>query len=194
MRTLEILLARHGATAGNLRNAYLGVTDDPLCPEGRSELRTLDPAVETVYVTPLIRTQQTAEILFPNARQIIVPGLAEMNFGEFENKNYEELSDDAAYRTWLDGGCEAPCPGGESRRQFCDRACTAFASLVSQALEQRAPRLVIVAHGGVVMAVGERFAVPKRDYYSWRVSNGTVSRFTTDGSLWSTRQILTVEA
>ena len=191
---MEILLTRHGATAGNLKNVYLGVTDDPLCPEGRSALHALDPSVETVYVTPLIRTQQTAKILFPNARQIIVPGLAEMNFGVFENKNYAELSDNAAYRVWLDGNCEAPCPGGESRGQFCDRACAAFASLVSQALEQRVSRLVIVAHGGVVMAVGERFAVPKRDYYSWRVANGTVSRFTTDEALWCTRQILTVGA
>ena len=188
---MEILLCRHGTTAGNLLHRHMGITDEPLCPQGLAALKAVDETVELVYVTPLQRTQQTAAILFPKARQEIVPGLSEMNFGAFENKNYQELSDNAAYRAWVDGWCEGPCPGGESRKEFCDRTCAAFAQLVDEALKTGAERLVIVAHGGTIMAVGERFALPEKGYFDWKVPNGGVCRFTTDPGLWAHRKIRT---
>ena len=189
---MEILLIRHGATAGNRLHRHIGVTDEPLCPEGRAALSVLDDTVDTVYVTPLQRTQQTAAILFPQAVQQIVEGLRELDFGAFENKNYQELAYDPSYRQWVDGWCEGPCPGGESRKQFCDRVCRAFSELVDRALEARQPRLVIVAHGGTIMAVGEAFAVPKKGYFDWKVPNGGVCRFTTDAAHWARREILTI--
>ena len=33
-----VYLIRHGKTEGNLKKAYIGVTDQPLCLEGRAEL------------------------------------------------------------------------------------------------------------------------------------------------------------
>ena len=188
---MEILLCRHGTTAGNLLHRHMGVTDEPLCPQGLAALKAVDETVELVYVTPLQRTQQTAAILFPKARQEVVPGLAEMNFGAFENKNYQELSDNAAYQAWVDGWCEGPCPGGESRKEFCDRTCAAFAQLVDEALKTGAERLVIVAHGGTIMAVGERFALPEKGYFDWKVPNGGICRFTTAPGLWASRKIRT---
>ena len=188
---MEILLARHGATAGNLLHRHLGVTDEPLCPEGLAALKAVDETVDLVYVTPLQRTQQTAAILFPHARQEVIPGLAEMNFGAFENKNYLELSDNADYRAWVDGWCEGPCPGGESRRDFCRRTCAAFAALVDKTLAEHAQRLVIVAHGGTIMAVGEAYALPKKSYFDWKIPNGGICRFFTDEDLWARRQIRT---
>lgn len=190
---MEILLVRHGATAGNLLRRHIGVTDEPLCPEGRAALSVLDGTVDTVYVTPLLRTQETASILFPQAVQEVVEGLREMDFGAFENKNYQELAHDPSYQEWVDGWCEGHCPGGESRRQFCDRVCAAFAALVDDALAKKLPRLVIVAHGGTIMAVGEAFALPKKGYFDWKVPNGGVCRFTTDETLWARRELLTKE-
>ncbi len=189
---MEILLVRHGATAGNQLHRHIGVTDEPLCPEGRAALSVLDTTVDTVYVTPLQRTQQTAAILFPQAVQEVVEGLREMDFGTFENKNYQELAHDPSYQAWVDGWCEGPCPGGESRKQFCDRVCRAFSELVDRALEAQQPRLVIVAHGGTIMAVGEAFAVPKKGYFDWKVPNGGLCRFTTDAARWARREILTI--
>ena len=34
-----VTFIRHGKTAGNLRGAYIGKTDVPLCPEGAAALR-----------------------------------------------------------------------------------------------------------------------------------------------------------
>ena len=181
---MKLFLVRHGMTAGNERRCYLGVTDEPLCPQGRAALAPLDESLETVYVSPLLRTRETAAILFPNARQIPVEGLREMDFGAFEGKNYEDLSDDLAYRAWVEANCEPPCPGGESRAQFMDRTCRAFESLVDEALTRREARLVIVAHGGTAMAVGSRYGLPRRDYYDWMPGNGGILRFSVEEGPW----------
>ena len=39
----------------------------------------------------MTRARQTARILFPEAEQIVVPGLREMDFGTFEGRNYVEM-------------------------------------------------------------------------------------------------------
>lgn len=65
---MKIYLLRHGETAYNVDHRYQGVTDIPLSPAGLAALKQADFLPKTVYVTPLKRTKQTAEILFPTAR------------------------------------------------------------------------------------------------------------------------------
>ncbi len=59
-----IYLLRHGLTAYNAEKRYQGQRDIPLSPRPR-QLRQADLRPETVYITPLCRTRQTAEVLFP---------------------------------------------------------------------------------------------------------------------------------
>ena len=58
-----IYLLRHGLTAYNAEKRYQGQRDIPLCPAGRAQLRQADLRPETVYITPLCRTRQTAGVL-----------------------------------------------------------------------------------------------------------------------------------
>ena len=109
---MKIYLLRHGETAYNVDHRYQGVTDIPLSPTGLAALKQADFLPKTVYVTPLKRTKQTAEILFPTAEYIPVNDLSEMNFGVFEGRNYKEMEHDSAYRAWVDSNCESTCPGG----------------------------------------------------------------------------------
>lgn len=68
---MRIYLLRHGKTAWNAAGRYQGLTDIPLSPEGRAALAPADFTAESVVVSPLLRTRQTAEILFPGAAQQI---------------------------------------------------------------------------------------------------------------------------
>ena len=41
MKTYRIHLIRHGLTGDNLSGVYCGITDTPLCDEGKDQLRQM---------------------------------------------------------------------------------------------------------------------------------------------------------
>ena len=115
----ELYLIRHGKAYGNTLGRYIGTTDEPLCEEGREALQAifeagLYPMPDVLYGSPLKRCQETAAILFPGKEMIPVPRLRECDFGEFENKNYKELSGNAAYQARIDSNSTLPFQGGLS--------------------------------------------------------------------------------
>lgn len=166
---MRVRLIRHGTTAGNAARRYVGSTDEPLCPEGRAaaEQTKKDPSLGRVYVSPLLRARETAAILFPNAAQIPVEDLREMDFGDFEGRTADEMANDPAYRAWVDDLCRGACPNGESQAAFHARVARAFTALLSRADGD----LTLVAHGGVIMSVLWQFAEPKKDFYDWFTPN-----------------------
>lgn len=166
----EILMIRHGATQGNALRQYIGRTDEPLSEAGRAALTELHyPDAEKVYISPMLRCRQTAELLFPGAELIVVDDLREMDFGHFEGRSYLDMAEDAEYQAWLDSNCEAPIPGGETKEAFMDRCCAAFDAILAA---DKSERLVFVVHGGTLMSVLSRYAEPAREYYRWNCSNG----------------------
>lgn len=63
---LKLWLIRHGMTEGNRHGRYIGVTDEPLCEEGRESLLQMAyPVPQAVYASPMLRCTQTAGILYP---------------------------------------------------------------------------------------------------------------------------------
>ena len=187
---MDIYLLRHGETAYNAEKRYLGRSDISLSAKGLAELIPAGFSPETVYVSPLRRTWETAGVLFPAARLTVVDDFREMDFGIFEGRNYQEMAELPEYRAWVDGDCLGQIPGGEQKSAFCRRTCDALARLVDQAMDAGGDRLVIVAHGGTQMAVMERFALPVRDYFSWNGPNG--GGFVLDASPWRRERKLTL--
>ena len=107
---MDIYLIRHGKTKGNLEGRYIGTTDEPLCEEGKQSLMQMAdakkyPAVEALFVSPMLRCRESAKILFPKQSISVVSDLRECDFGRYENKNFQELSGDADYQRWLDSNC-----------------------------------------------------------------------------------------
>lgn len=194
---MEILLLRHGMTAGNADGCYIGRTDLPVLPQGLEELRAMgsDDSVERVYVTPLRRTQQTASLFFPKAEQIVVDDLIEKDFGDFEGRSAEEMADDPAYRQWVAEGAIGACPNGESMEAFVQRIQRGFCCLVEEALARGDERLVLVGHGGAFMALMISFAHDGRDYYAWFAPNGGGWRARIDPRTWGKeRRLMDVRA
>lgn len=162
------VLIRHGKTQGNIEHRYIGRrTDEPLCGQGVRELQEKAfPAVERVYVSPMRRCIETAALIYPGVPVQIVEDFCECDFGEFENKNYAELNGRVDYQKWIDSGGEMPFPGGESRAQFTQRSLCAF-----EKLHPTEENCAIVAHGGTIMAIMEKYARPARGYYDYQVKN-----------------------
>lgn len=183
-------LLRHGQTVLQAQQKYVGSTDDPLSPEGASALAEAPQAPMRVYVSSLRRTSQTAQVVFPGAKRVTVPGLEEMDFGRFETKSHADLECDPDYRAWVGGGCIEACPGGEALDEFSERVCAAFACLLDDASARRERRVVAVVHGGTIMAVMARFALPVREFFEWQVAHGC--GYVLDASDWKTRRTLSL--
>lgn len=187
---MRVWLLRHGATAYNEENRYQGKRDIPLSARGLEALQKADIAPTVVYVSPLRRAKQTAAVLFPEAKQIEIADLQEMDFGRFDGRNYQEMADDPAYRAWVEGGCTGQTPGGEDRAAFSHRVCGAFAALVDATLAAGESDLVILAHGGTQMAALERYALPRRDYFDWRGPLAGGFLLEADPSTWKAARTL----
>ncbi len=186
---MRIEVIRHGRTVLQEEHRYVGRTDDSLSPAGVQELEVAPYAPAHVYVTPLQRTRQTAELIFPGACLVEVPGLGEMDFGRAEGHTHQEMMErDADYRAWVERGCVGQCPGGESRDEFSTRVCEAFARLADDAQSQGTDVLAIVAHGGTIMAVMDRFGLPRREFFSWHTEHGC--GLLLDASTWAHERVL----
>lgn len=170
---MELVLVRHGQTPGNAARCYVGALDQPLSERGFEQAREAGSFddVALVYVSTMLRARQTASIMFPNARLVEVPGVQEMDFGVFGGRSADDMADDADYRAWVDSYCTLPCPGGESRDEFTDRVCTSLEGLLRAAEKRGESRVILVAHGGTMMASLSRFGDGSRSYYEWNVGN-----------------------
>ena len=164
-----IYLIRHGQTPGNAMKRYIGTTDESLTEAGVLELKGhAYPKVEMVFSSPLKRAMETAKIIYPEQEITIVYKLRETDFGEFEGKNYQELSGNAKYQAWIDSGGLAPFPGGEDPFDVQKRAMEGLEEITEMSKDCK--EIAIVTHGGIIMALVQKLF--GGDYYNYNVANG----------------------
>lgn len=169
-----VILIRHGKTKGNLEHRYVGTTEESLCEEGTQKLREykekgLYPDVEYIYTSPQKRCVESARILYPGRKYITCEDFRECDFGEFEYKNYIELKDNENYQNWIDSNGSLDFPGGEGVAEFKDRCQQAFEHIISSS---KGEKLAFLIHGGTIMSILHKYALPHKDYYDWQIGNG----------------------
>ena len=177
---LEVLLLRHGQTQGNLEKRYIGKTDEPLLLDDTESMRKINAlqkrleqeviaGSQKLFVSPMLRCRQTAELLFPGQEQVVIDKLREMDFGRFEAKNYMELSADPAYQAWIDSDGRLPFPEGEDRECFIKRTMEGFRQMTEQAWQENCGQIAAVVHGGSIMAILS--CLMQDDYFAYQVPN-----------------------
>ena len=182
---IKLWLIRHGKTEGNKLSRYIGTTDEPLCQEGTEFLHKMDyPKVQAVYVSPLKRCVQTAEILFPGAEQVVCDKMRECDFGLFEGKNYQELTGNPKYQSWIDSGGTKAFPGGEDPMEFRKRCVCGFEQMMEKMIKGKRKKIAFVVHGGTIMSVMEAFDPEKKEFYHWQVKNGKGFHFQIEEEKW----------
>lgn len=178
----KVIFIRHGKTYGNTLRRYIGKTDEQLCPEGIEELRrNTYPECDIVIASPMKRCIQTADIIYPDKEKLVCEELCECDFGDFEGKSYAELDGSKEYQLWVDSGGRLPFPNGESVDEFKRRCIRAFEEITDRLDENEIAAFVV--HGGNIMSIFEKYAVPHRDYYSYMLGNGEYYVTEYDGKL-----------
>lgn len=181
-----IILIRHGHTASNGgADALLsGLTDVPLSPRGREEVRCLERSLrgtasfDAIYSSPLRRAWHTAVVLEAAGLGPLRPcaDLREIDCGTLDGIPLQVLrhrfprlwaanlrQDDEAFR-W---------PGGESYREFRCRSLRAVRRL---ALHHRGSRIAVVTHAGVInQIIGSVIGLSPAKWEPLRPANAALS-------------------
>jgi alpha-ribazole phosphatase len=187
-------LIRHAQTVGNQQKRYIGSTNEPLSQNGKRELEKwirlgIYKPAEIVYTSPMLRCIETVALIFENTPQESVSELSECDFGEFEGKTYEELSENAAYRMWLDSGGNSAIPDGEDLAHFKARCCGGLEKVISNIITRGYNNAAIVMHGGSIMAIMERYDPGRAGFYEWQVRNCCSIMVTVEESVWRERHM-----
>ena len=193
---MRIYLIRHSMTKGNKEKRYIGTTDESLCLEGiqlLEERKGMYPEVTYVYVSPMKRCVQTAEIIYPEMMKAGAYScnekLRECDFGLFENHNYIELSGCPEYQAWIDSDGRLPFPEGEDRECFIRRTMEGFRQMTEQAWRENCGKIAAVVHGGSIMAILS--CLMQDDYFAYQVPNlaGYAFQYEGAGKIQAVRRI-----
>lgn len=188
MMRMKILFVRHGITKGNREKRYIGSrTDEGLCAEGSSQIlegkklylkylelySTDDSCTEPscmVVSSPMKRCLESASIVFEGIEPVIEEDFREIDFGEFENKNYEELAENEHYKEWLMSGGNIDFFGGEKKHDFIDRNLKGFWKLLKIMEHSKKSVAAVFCHGGTIMSILS--TILEKPYFDFQVKNG----------------------
>lgn len=152
---MNLYLIRHAQTTMNsLGKVFSGSTDVPLSEDGIKQTCTtannpLWSTIDKVYITSLIRTKQTADILFPtHVPQIIIPEFSEVDFGDYEGQLMTpENQNDPIFYKWVNDPENLTFPNGENLLIHNQKAYLALKEIIDKSTEQN---IAIISHATTI--------------------------------------------
>ena len=133
---MKLTLLRHGETEGSQKNLYYGAADIPALPKSLEALQQkaltgVYPTAEHYYVSGMTRTIQTLRAIYGDVAYTVLPGLREMDFGDFEMRAYAgDLEHDPQFIVWCEDSEHNMCPNGESAPQVLARNLAAIQPVI----------------------------------------------------------------
>lgn len=154
----DLILLRHGETAGQSSIRFYGSTDIPLSDFGVIQMERAgsflrDCRFNTVIASPLRRSMDSTLIVL-NGRShdiTIVEDFREIDFGEWEGLTKEEIFAryPDGYRKWQESGSFEGFPGGDTRSAFFNRVKRAALEVFART----EPPVLAVLHKGVIRGI-----------------------------------------
>jgi alpha-ribazole phosphatase len=169
---MEVYLVRHTET----------ICEKGIC-YGQSDVRILEPYLDLfesiksqipadafVYSSPLFRCTELAN--YVSSSSIITDNrLMEMNFGDWEMKNWDAIPADD-FTPWMNDFVNVTVPNGES---FVDLYNRVNDFLENELQNNTSKVIVIVAHAGVIRSVLCKISnIPLKDAFNNKVAFGSV--------------------
>ena len=161
-----LYLARHAQTASSAVDSFNGQRELPLTEQGRAQARALGARLRevrfaAVYRSPLGRTGETAQLIVPGAVDIVLPGLIEIDYGDWEGLSAHEAQarDPERYEAWVADPAAIGPPGGETAAQVAARALAAL-EFIQSAHESSGAKgpVLAVSHKATLRVLGPALA------------------------------------
>lgn len=149
----EVWLIRHAETEWSKAGRHTGRTDIPLTAQGRAHAATLPQRLggqtfAAVFVSPLGRARETAELAGLGEQAQVRDDLAEYDYGDYEGITTDEIrADRPGWYLWRDG-----VPNGEQPDDVGARA----DRVIAEALQVDGD-VALVAHGHILRVLAARW-------------------------------------
>ena len=94
---MKITFIRHGETEYNKKNLFCGLSDCNITEESKKQAQVLQnvlPEFDMYYCSPLKRTKQTLNSIFPEAVPIIDDRIIEISLGSWEGLSKSSVDQD----------------------------------------------------------------------------------------------------
>jgi broad specificity phosphatase PhoE len=194
----EIVLVRHGETAGQSSVRLFGATDIPLAPLGERQAHAAGVALrgrsfDAIVTSPLVRARRSCEMVLagmgiPGDREpTCLEGFREIDFGEWEGLTLAEIAERApqAQIRWRTEGATFMFPGGESREGFLRRVHQTIPLAFDRHFAEGATSILAVLHKGVIKAVlNHLLRVDFEELQRTPVELGSIHRLEHQGDHW----------
>jgi alpha-ribazole phosphatase len=171
---LEFALIRHGRDSGDRLS---GIADKPMNARDRRFVREKVkngdyPKVELVFSSGLIRCIETARIIYPKLPAVVLKELLAPDMGFFDGKTVAALKKSEAFTEWAASAEAKEYPDGESPYAVSARAVEAFRLISQEMLSKGLMRVAVITHKHVILAILQRFYVPRNNYVDWHIPYG----------------------
>jgi len=177
---LEILLIRHGQTDWNRDRRIMGRRPIPLNKAGRAEARRLaralkDVKIDAIYTSPVLRAVETAHHLRNGGRAAVrhAPEMAEIDYGRWIGKTFEEVISEKAFRVYHKNPRKACPPGGEHMMKVFGRTVRFIERLRKK---HKKGRVAVVSHADVIKTILVHYLGMDYDHLlKFRIDNASIS-------------------
>jgi broad specificity phosphatase PhoE len=159
----RLIFVRHAEAEGNFKRIFQGFTDGLITKRGHIQAklaaeRLRYEKIDILYSSSLTRTLQTAGYIaeIKNLEIIKLDGLKEINGGDWEGRNWDELPSiwPKEYDTWENAPHIHEMPNGEAMTEFYSRLNKTIDRIVN---ENCGKNVCIVTHGTAIKALMCRF-------------------------------------
>jgi broad specificity phosphatase PhoE len=191
---LRLWLIRHALVAPEALTFLYGTQDVAVCAvtmaadtHRYAALAARLPRQARLVVTPLSRTQLTAEAIFaagyPEREWEVDAAFIEQDFGDWQGQPMQQLNDRPALNRhpfWPIAAAETP-PGGESFAEMMARVGAGMERLAADGDED----VVVISHGGAIRAaVAHALGLSPHQALSMSIENISLTRLEHNGADW----------
>ena len=175
---MDIYLIRHTQT-DTLKGLCYGRSDVALAKSFPEEAQLLQQklpelkANSVFFSSPLTRCVKLAEKL--SNRVTIDDRLLELDFGDWENKHFDDIEIDVLQQ-WTDNFTHVGPPSGESFIDLCQRVGSFWQDMV-QGMHSSSQQIFIITHAGVIRAfLAYILKLSPANAFQFRVDFGSVHK------------------
>lgn len=186
---MDVYFIRHGESEANRDGAHSGWSPAPLTDAGLKQAEAARALLEKVefdrvYVSDVLRAQQTARALFPNAAYIYTALARELNNTAMKGLNKQQMVEKFgdAYLACREAFDYAPLGlNCESRAHLFARA-EEFLKTLNRV--SGAKRIAVVSHAGFIIAFAARVLKADLGPRALKCDNASISVFRLDERGW----------